>query len=216
MMAIDIVIYALLAYYLDCVIPSEHGTKQNICFCLTKKFWFKNKIEKTLLQNGESTNSFNNLDDHALDVEMVPREMKDRQAIRIVDLYKTFHACRKPQVNAVNGINLTIYEGEITAILGHNGAGKSTLFNILTGITAPTSGTAYIFGYDIRDPNDMMMVRRMIGVCPQHDILFEQLTPREHLNFFAAVRASISINKQKKLKFSFFFLLKKFRESHQV
>lgn len=191
MMAFDIVLYALLAYYLDCVIPSEHGTKQNICFCLTKKFWFKNKIPKTLLLNGESANSFNNFDDHALDVESVPREMKERQAIRIVDLYKSFHACRKPEVKAVNGINLTIYEGEITAILGHNGAGKSTLFNILTGITAPTSGTAYIFGYDIRDPNDMMMVRRMIGVCPQHDILFEQLTPREHLNFFAAVRASI-------------------------
>lgn len=53
-------------------------------------------------------------------------------------------------MKAVNGINLTIYEGQITAILGHNGAGKTTLFNILTGLTAPTSGTAYIFGNDIR------------------------------------------------------------------
>lgn len=50
----------------------------------------------------------------------------------------------------MNGINLTIYEAQITAILGHNGAGKTTLFNILTGLTAPTSGTAYIFGYDVR------------------------------------------------------------------
>lgn len=64
-----------------------------------------------------------------------------------VDLLK---ACRKPEMKAVNGINLTIYEGQITAILGHNGAGKTTLFNILTGLTAPTAGTAYIFGYDIR------------------------------------------------------------------
>lgn len=76
--------------------------------------------------------------------------MRGKEAIKIVDLYKTFHSCRRPEVNAVNGINLTIYEGQITAILGHNGAGKSTLFNILTGLTAPTSGTAYIFGYDIR------------------------------------------------------------------
>lgn len=58
--------------------------------------------------------------------------------------------CQKPEVKAVNGINLTIYEGHITAILGHNGAGKTTLFNILTGLTAPTSGTAYIFGNDVR------------------------------------------------------------------
>ena len=116
--------------------------------------------------------------------------MKGKEAIRIVDLYKTFQACRKPEVRAVNGINLTIYEGQITAILGHNGAGKSTLFNILTGLTSPTSGTAYIFGYDIRDPNDMTMIRRMTGVCPQHDILFDTLTAKEHLNFFAAVRVS--------------------------
>lgn len=83
-------------------------------------------------------------------VFMWNREMRGKEAIKIVDLYKTFHSCRKPEVKAVNGINLTIYEGQITAILGHNGAGKSTLFNILTGLTSPTSGTAYIFGYDIR------------------------------------------------------------------
>lgn len=76
--------------------------------------------------------------------------MRGKEAIKIVDLYKSFNSCRKPQVKAVNGINLTIYEGQITAILGHNGAGKSTLFNILTGLTSPSSGTAYIFGYDIR------------------------------------------------------------------
>lgn len=78
--------------------------------------------------------------------------------------------------------------GQITAILGHNGAGKSTLFNILTGLTSPTLGTAYVFGYDIRNHSDMTMIRRMTGVCPQHDILFDELTPREHLYFFAAVR----------------------------
>lgn len=52
------------------------------------------------------------------------REMRGKEAIKIVDLYKTFDSCRKSQVKAVNGINLTIYEGQITAILGHNGAGS--------------------------------------------------------------------------------------------
>ncbi|KAJ8680638.1 hypothetical protein QAD02_016425, partial [Eretmocerus hayati] len=122
------------------------------------------------------------------DVEPVVREMKGREAIRIVDLYKSFNKCRSAEVKAVNGINLTIYEGQITAILGHNGAGKTTLFNMLTGLTAPTAGTALIFGYDVRDSNDMHMIRSMTGVCPQHDILFDLLTPREHLQFFAAVR----------------------------
>uniref|UniRef100_A0A8W7Q0T1 ABC transporter domain-containing protein n=1 Tax=Anopheles coluzzii TaxID=1518534 RepID=A0A8W7Q0T1_ANOCL len=189
MLVVDILLYAALAFYFDCVIPSDHGTKQRPCFCFNRNYWCKKKVPKVPLLNGESANSFNNaLEDQARDVEPVSREMRGKEAIRIVDLYKTFHSCRKPAVNAVNGINLTIYEGQITAILGHNGAGKSTLFNILTGLTSPTSGTIYIFGYDVRDPNDMTMIRRMTGVCPQHDILFETLTPKEHLYFFAAVR----------------------------
>ncbi|XP_053687568.1 cholesterol transporter ABCA5-like [Sabethes cyaneus] len=188
MLVVDILLYAALAFYFDCVIPSEHGTKQRPCFCFSRHYWCKKKVPKVPLLNGESANSFVNLDEQTRDIEPVSREMRGKEAIRIVDLYKTFHSCRKPAVNAVNGINLTIYEGQITAILGHNGAGKSTLFNILTGLTSPTSGTVYIFGYDIRDPNDMTMIRRMTGVCPQHDILFETLTPKEHLYFFAAVR----------------------------
>jgi len=137
--------------------------------------------------NGES-NSFIPGEEANRDVEPVVREMKGREAIRIVDLYKSYHKCKRLETKAVNGINLTIYEGQITAILGHNGAGKTTLFNILTGLTAPTAGTALIFGYDVRDSNDMRAIRSMTGVCPQHDILFDLLTPREHLEFFAAVR----------------------------
>ena len=45
---------------------------------------------------------------------------------------------------------MDIYESQITAILGHNGAGKTTLFNILTGMTGPSSGFASIFGFDVK------------------------------------------------------------------
>ncbi|XP_043578785.1 cholesterol transporter ABCA5-like isoform X1 [Bombus pyrosoma] len=191
MMTLDIILYACLAYYFDCVIPSEYGTKRTPWFCFTPEFWCQRKAPRTYLQvpssNGES-NSFIPGEETNRDVEPVVREMKGREAIRIVDLYKSYQKCRKPEIKAVNGINLTIYEGQITAILGHNGAGKTSLFNILTGLTAPTAGTALIFGYDVRDSNDMQMIRSMTGVCPQHDILFDLLTPREHLEFFAAVR----------------------------
>lgn len=117
MMAVDIVLYGLLSYYLDMVVPSEHGTKQKPFFCFMPSFWFKKKDPKFPLLNGESTvNSFNNYEP---DVEPVPREMRGREGIKIVDLVKTFNSCRgSGQVAAVNGINLTIYEGQITAILG--------------------------------------------------------------------------------------------------
>ncbi|XP_044763088.1 ABC transporter A family member 1-like [Coccinella septempunctata] len=189
MMALDTVIYGLLAYYLDSVVPSETGIKRSPLFCFKPSFWCSKKPVKDYpIANGGSVASLNTGEDGNVDVEPVNREMKGREAIKIVDLYKSFTNCRKPQIKAINGINLTIYEGQITAILGHNGAGKTTLFNILTGLTSPTSGTAYIFGYDVRDTNDMDEIRRMTGVCPQHDILFDNLTPKEHLEFFAAVK----------------------------
>ncbi|KAK0172353.1 hypothetical protein PV328_005684 [Microctonus aethiopoides] len=203
MMTLDIFLYGWLAYYLDSVIPSEYGVKRSAWFCFTPGFWCKKKVQRIPSSNGES-NSFIPEEEANRDVEPVVREMKGREAIRIVDLYKSYQKCRRPEVKAVNGINLTIYEGQITAILGHNGAGKTTLFNILTGLTTPTAGTALIFGYDIRDSNDMQMIRSMTGVCPQHDILFDLLSPREHLEFFAAVRgiprSMIDIEVKKTLK----------------
>ncbi|XP_076233119.1 cholesterol transporter ABCA5 [Calliopsis andreniformis] len=187
MMTLDIILYACLAYYFDSVIPSEYGIKRSAWFCFTPGFWCQRKAPRVPSSNGES-NSFIPGEETNRDIEPVVREMKGREAIRIVDLYKSYQKCRKAEIKAVNGINLTIYEGQITAILGHNGAGKTSLFNILTGLTAPTAGTALIFGYDVRDSNDMQMIRSMTGVCPQHDILFDLLTPREHLEFFATVR----------------------------
>ena len=47
-------------------------------------------------------------------------------------------------------ISMDIYEGQITAILGHNASGKTTLFNLLTGMIAPSKGFASIFGFDVR------------------------------------------------------------------
>uniref|UniRef100_A0AAR5Q584 ABC transporter domain-containing protein n=1 Tax=Dendroctonus ponderosae TaxID=77166 RepID=A0AAR5Q584_DENPD len=188
MMAVDVVLYGWIAYYLDSVIPSEHGVKRSPFFCFNPLFWWKSQpVDKIPLPNGESVGSLAG-EEGVADFEPVPREMKGKEAIRIVDLHKRFKSFRKPEVKAINGINLTIYEGHVTAILGHNGAGKTTLFNILTGLTAPTSGTAYIFGYDVRNQNEMDQVRRMTGVCPQHDILFDNLSPREHLEFFATVK----------------------------
>ena len=55
-------------------------------------------------------------------------------------------ASKKKTVKAVNDLSLDIYQGQITAILGHNGAGKTTLLNMLTGLTGPTSGQALVLG----------------------------------------------------------------------
>nr|XP_049698966.1 cholesterol transporter ABCA5 [Helicoverpa armigera] len=185
MMAVDTVLYGLAAYWLDAVIPSEYGIKQKPWFCLLPSFWIGSRRGRVSAvhfhSNGEAAS-------HNKDIEPVPRELQDKEAIRIVGLQKSFRHCRKPEIKAIDNIDLSIYEGQITAVLGHNGAGKSTLFNILTGLTAPTNGTAYVYGLDVRDPNDMHEIRQMIGVCPQQDVLFDLLSVKEHLQFFAAVK----------------------------
>ena len=75
-----------------------------------------------------------------------------------------------------------MYNGQIFALLGHNGAGKTTTISMLTGLIEKTEGDAEILGLDVfKDQED---VREFLGFCPQHNILFETLTPREHLELF--------------------------------
>ncbi|CAK7342614.1 unnamed protein product [Dovyalis caffra] len=71
-------------------------------------------------------------------------------------------------------------------LLGHNGAGKSTTISMLVGLLPPTSGDALVFGKNIT--TDMDEIRNGLGVCPQNDILFPELTVREHLEIFAALK----------------------------
>jgi len=71
-------------------------------------------------------------------------------------------------------------------LLGHNGAGKTTTMSCCIGMISPTSGTAIINGHDIRTNLDE--VRQHLGLCPQHNLFFDELTVMEHLMFFARVK----------------------------
>ena len=81
---------------------------------------------------------------------------------------------------------MNLFEGQITSFLGHNGAGKTTTMSILTGLYSPTSGTAIIGGMDIR--KDIDLIRKSLGMCPQYNVLFDQLTVEEHLWFYSSLK----------------------------
>lgn len=87
---------------------------------------------------------------------------------------------------AVDDLCLNLYEGQITVLLGHNGAGKTTTMSLLTGMLRPTAGTALIAGYDIGQ--DTRAARANIGLCPQNNILFDDLTVHEHIYFFSRLK----------------------------
>ena len=87
---------------------------------------------------------------------------------------------------AVQNTHINFYQGQIFALLGHNGAGKTTTISMLTGLIEPTEGQANIEGIDIFQ--DMGELRKLLGVCPQHDVLFDFLTPEDHLRLFASLK----------------------------
>lgn len=74
------------------------------------------------------------------------------------------------------------------ALLGHSGAGKSTLLNILCGICQPTSGTATMYGSPVAEIAEAAEMKRLVGICPQFNIIFDVLTVEEHLKIFAAIK----------------------------
>ena len=91
---------------------------------------------------------------------------------------------------AVKGVCLHIQHGKLFALLGHNGAGKTTLIKLITAQLAPTSGDALIHGLSVT--HQASAVRRLFGICPQHDILYDELTSREHLQLYGALKGVAS------------------------
>ena len=84
---------------------------------------------------------------------------------------------------ALDGLNLTIGDGELFGFIGPNGAGKTTTITILTGIIAPTAGESFVNGICMqRSP---MEAKRLIGFVPDGAELFDRLTGLEYLNFMA-------------------------------
>jgi len=84
---------------------------------------------------------------------------------------------------AVNDINLTMYRDEIFVLLGHNGAGKTTTFSMLYGLIPMTRGQCSFFGLSAKQ--QLSANRSKVGICPQHSVLWEDLTVLEHLRLFA-------------------------------
>uniref|UniRef100_M4DNM7 ABC transporter domain-containing protein n=1 Tax=Brassica campestris TaxID=3711 RepID=M4DNM7_BRACM len=91
-----------------------------------------------------------------------------------------------PPKMAVRGLSLVVASKECFGMLGPNGAGKTSFINTMTGLVKPTSGAAFVQGLDIC--KDMDKVYTSMGVCPQHDLLWETLTGREHLLFYGRLK----------------------------
>jgi ABC-2 type transport system ATP-binding protein len=96
--------------------------------------------------------------------------------IQVKDLVKNYNG-----VEAVRGVSFEVYEGETFGFLGPNGAGKTTTINVLCTLLSPTSGTAFVNGYDCTEKPHK--VRSSIGLVFQEVTLDNELTAYENLKF---------------------------------
>uniref|UniRef100_A0A4X2LF32 ABC transporter domain-containing protein n=1 Tax=Vombatus ursinus TaxID=29139 RepID=A0A4X2LF32_VOMUR len=177
MMLCDSLCYALVAWYMENVFPGEYGMPQPWYFFLKRSYWYG--YPKPLLRRHIDTE------------EVSHSEYMEAEPVGLVAGVQIKHLCKAFVVGsnikeAVRNLTLNIYEGQITVLLGHNGAGKTTTLSMLTGLYPPTSGQAYINGFEIT--REMAEIRKNLGLCPQRDLLFDYLTVSEHLYFFAMLK----------------------------
>uniref|UniRef100_A0A673C9K9 Zgc:172302 n=1 Tax=Sphaeramia orbicularis TaxID=375764 RepID=A0A673C9K9_9TELE len=170
MLYVDAFIYAIAAWYIEAVFPGEFGIPRPWYFIFMLNYWAGLPLEV------------------GMPIPPAPTEQDEEPTnlvlgVSIRNLVKIY---KKGAKLAVNHLNLKFYEGQITSFLGHNGAGKTTTISVLTGLFPPTSGTVYIKGMDIR--HDVDIIRRTLGVCPQHNVLFDILTVEEHVWFYGCLK----------------------------
>lgn len=165
-----------LGIYLDQVWPTDLGIKKHPLFCFGKKY-----------RSSDSKVS----NDSMAEVKENFEELTEEQKMVLTDSSKTIQVknLRKVYGNgkvAVHNLNLNMFENEIFALLGHNGAGKTTTISMISGLIPQTSGTINIAGFDT--VNQYEDIKKITGVCPQLNPIYENLTCKEHLELYGNLK----------------------------
>ncbi|KAG0085669.1 hypothetical protein BGZ92_008811 [Podila epicladia] len=190
-LTVESVVFLLLAFYLDAVAPSEYGVTRPWHFFITDLFksrGHRRDPESSLRANGSPVEESSSIEGGDADVqeelERVRTVYDPEQTPLILD--NLYHRYAGKVAPALRGMSFGVEKNTVLGLLGPNGAGKSTMIHLLTGLYRPTSGTAHVAGANIHDQMDLVHTRT--GVCPQHDILWGDLTVGDHLLFYSRLR----------------------------
>ncbi|XP_037056528.1 ATP-binding cassette sub-family A member 17-like isoform X4 [Peromyscus leucopus] len=180
MLLLDSLLYCLIAFLAESLFSGKFGIPTSWYFFAKCLFCVKKPVPVILplldIGNPEKPARRDFMQDEPAD------QMK---AIEIQHLYKVFYRGRRKCI-AVKDLSVNLYKGQITVLLGHNGAGKTTVCSILTGLISPSKGQAYVLGCEVS--KDLAQVRKSLGWCPQHDILFDNFTVTDHLSFYGQLK----------------------------
>ncbi|KAM5570462.1 ABC transporter A family member 2 [Rosa sericea] len=218
-------LWFVLAIYFDNIIPNVSGVRKSVFYFLKPGYWTGkggNKVEErgicSCIGSLPPVEHITPDDEDVLEEENIVKEQTKEGtvgpnlAVQIRGLVKTYpgkrHGCccskRTSPYHALKGLWVNFAKDQLFCLLGPNGAGKTTAINCLTGITPVTEGDALIYGNSARSSVGMANIRKMIGVCPQFDILWDALSGQEHLHIFASIKglppASIKLATMKSLE----------------
>jgi ATP-binding cassette subfamily A (ABC1) protein 3 len=198
MFVVDWLLFIAVGVYFSMTRSTAYGTQLPYRF-LCSPFYWKNKLRKLREnKNYGKTRTQARVSDAGLckslgpststDFYDVPDEaMLPKRAVMLRDVCLTYNQGQgDTEIHAVKNVSLDLFNDEIHALLGHNGAGKTSLVSVLTGLQNSTGGFCKVNGYDTR--YDMNTIRETMGVCTQHNTLFDDLTVIEHLRMFARLK----------------------------
>ena len=118
--------------------------------------------------------------------------------VEIKNLVKDYEVgfLRKRKVRALDGLSLTVNQGEVFGFLGANGAGKTTTLKLLMRLIFPTEGSARILNHDIAE----ISMHQLIGYLPENPYFYDYLTPMEFLNFCGQIFGFSKVDRQNRAK----------------
>ena len=172
---LSIVFYIILIWYLENVWPFQYGVPKSPIFFLYPSYWCPKEATKHHTRPPR------------LSIDMFEPDPVDLSpTIEIQNTSKVFSSFGMNKKVAVDQLWLNIYKNQLTVLLGHNGAGKSTLMNMITGMFPSSFGQIYINSYNVI--TNTKQARQSIGLCPQENIYFNELTVAQHLKLFAVLK----------------------------
>ena len=178
------VFFLIMTAYLSQVLPSKYGVAKRWDFPLEWIYKTFSKPENKVLNGLIKEPSVHGDQDVIEERQRVDLGQVSKDSPLIIKhLHKSFG-----KKVAVDSISFSVEKGIVFGLLGENGAGKTTLISVLTGLFSCDSGTAILAGYDTS--TEMKFIHKRIGICPQYDIHWEDLTIEEHLLFYARLKDS--------------------------
>ena len=199
MLVINIPLWFVIHLYVEAIKPDSYGVAQHPCFCI-QRCRKKPLADQYVVSNEPEEIELDQLNGQANDIENSPYKNQDAINAGIALRRVGTEKIRKEdpiqlksvtmqfgKFKAVDNVSLSIRQNEIMALLGHNGAGKTTTIYMLTGMLHMSQGEASLYGHSVN--REIIDVRKDLGLCQQHDVLYDLMSIEEHLLMTMRVRS---------------------------